>query len=96
MITYRDLTSLADFAQVVELERVIWGVGYDDVVPVPIFAVTVKRGGILIGGFDTDRRRPDDRASSIRCRASRTAPRCSGHTCSACSTTTAAPASGAR
>ena len=50
MITYRDLTSLEDFARVVELERAIWGPGYDEVVPVPILAVTVKRGGILIGG----------------------------------------------
>jgi predicted GNAT superfamily acetyltransferase len=48
---YRDLTTLAEFAAVVELERQIWGPGYDDVVPVPILAVTVMRGGILIGAF---------------------------------------------
>jgi predicted GNAT superfamily acetyltransferase len=54
-LTYRDLTSLEDFAQVVELERAIWGPGYDEVVPVPILAVTVKRGGILVGAFDGDR-----------------------------------------
>src|SRR5207245_1288535 len=54
-VSYRDLTSLEEFAQVVELERVIWGPDYDEVVPVPILAVTVKRGGILIGGFDADR-----------------------------------------
>jgi predicted GNAT superfamily acetyltransferase len=53
--TYRDLTTLEEFAQVVDLERVIWGPGYDEVVPVPILAVTVKRGGILIGAFDGDR-----------------------------------------
>jgi predicted GNAT superfamily acetyltransferase len=51
-ITYRDLTTLEDFAAVVELEREIWGPGYDEVVPVPILAVTVMRGGILIGAFD--------------------------------------------
>jgi predicted GNAT superfamily acetyltransferase len=51
-ITYRDLTTLDDFATVVELEREIWGPGYDEVVPVPILAVTVMRGGILIGAFD--------------------------------------------
>ena len=50
-VIYRDLTTLEDFAQVVELERRIWGPGYDDVVPVPILAVTVHRGGILIGAF---------------------------------------------
>ncbi len=54
-IAYRDLTTLDDFAQVVELEREIWGVDYRDVVPTPILAITVKRGGILIGGFDGDR-----------------------------------------
>src|SRR5947207_8890986 len=53
-ITYRDVTSLDEFAAVVELERRIWGPGYDEVVPVPILAVTVKRGGILIGAFDAD------------------------------------------
>src|SRR5258705_7365544 len=53
--TYRDLTTLEDFAQVVELERQIWGPGYDEVVPVPILAVSVHRGGILIGAFDGDR-----------------------------------------
>ena len=53
-IAYRDLTTLEDFAVVVELEREIWGPGYDEVVPVPILAVTVMRGGILIGAFDGD------------------------------------------
>jgi predicted GNAT superfamily acetyltransferase len=54
-ITYRDLTSLSDFATVVDLEQEIWGPGYTEPVPVPILAVTVKRGGILIGAFDRGR-----------------------------------------
>jgi predicted GNAT superfamily acetyltransferase len=54
-LTYRDLTTLEEFAQVVELERQIWGPGYVDVVPVSILAVSVHRGGILIGAFDGDR-----------------------------------------
>jgi predicted GNAT superfamily acetyltransferase len=54
-VTFRDLTTLDEFARVVELERVIWGPGYDDVVPVPILAPTVLRGGILIGAFSADR-----------------------------------------
>src|SRR4051795_579646 len=54
-ISYRDLTSLADFATVVDLEQEIWGPGYTEPVPVPILAITVKRGGILIGAFDGDR-----------------------------------------
>jgi len=52
---YRDLTTLEEFADVVELERQIWGPGYDEVVPVPILAVSVHRGGILIGAFDGGR-----------------------------------------
>lgn len=55
MITYRDLTSLDDFAAVVDLEAAIWGTSYRDVVPVPILAVTVHRGGILAGAFDRTR-----------------------------------------
>jgi predicted GNAT superfamily acetyltransferase len=54
-ITYRNLTTPDEFAQVVDLERVIWGPGYDEVVPTPILTVTVKRGAILIGAFDADR-----------------------------------------
>ena len=54
-ITYRDLTSLSDFATVVDLEQEIWGPGYTEPVPVPILAVTIKRGGILIGAFDHGR-----------------------------------------
>ena len=56
-VTYRDLTTLDDYAQVVELERRIWGVGYGDVVPVPILAVSVLRGGILLGAFTRETER---------------------------------------
>jgi predicted GNAT superfamily acetyltransferase len=51
----RDLKTLDEFKQVVELERIVWGVDYDDVVCAPILAVTVKRGGVLIGAFDGGR-----------------------------------------
>jgi predicted GNAT superfamily acetyltransferase len=51
----RDLHTLEEFRQVVALEREIWGGDYDDVVAVPILAVTVKRGGVLIGAFDKGR-----------------------------------------
>jgi predicted GNAT superfamily acetyltransferase len=54
-VELRDLRTLDDFKQVVELEKLIWGVAYDDVVCVPILAVTVKRGGVLIGAFDKGR-----------------------------------------
>jgi predicted GNAT superfamily acetyltransferase len=54
-ISFRDLTTLDEFAAVVQLERDIWGPAYDDVVPVPILAVSVHSGGILIGAFDAGR-----------------------------------------
>jgi predicted GNAT superfamily acetyltransferase len=53
MIRHQDLTTLAEFRQVERLEGEIWGP--IDLVPVPILAVTVRRGGILIGAFDQDR-----------------------------------------
>src|SRR6266508_5162572 len=54
-VTYRDLTTLEEFGHVVDLERQIWGPGYDDVVPTQILTVSIHRGGILIGAFDVDR-----------------------------------------
>jgi predicted GNAT superfamily acetyltransferase len=53
-VAYRDLTTLSEFAEV-ELERIIWGPGYDDVVPVSILAISVLRGGILVGAFAGER-----------------------------------------
>jgi predicted GNAT superfamily acetyltransferase len=47
----RDLTTIEDFEQVVNLERLVWGSAYDDVVPVPVFIITVRRGAVLIGAF---------------------------------------------
>ncbi len=55
VITYRDLHTIDEFETVVELEREIWGPGYDEVVPTPILAVSVHRGGILIGAFAGER-----------------------------------------
>jgi predicted GNAT superfamily acetyltransferase len=65
VITYRDLTTLEDFAVVVDLERDIWGPGYDEVVPVPILAVSVHSGGILIGAFDDAPRTPHAAAPAM-------------------------------
>jgi len=53
MTEFRDLTSLADLEQVVELEKRIWEyTNGDDVVPIPVLAATVHRGAILVGAFD--------------------------------------------
>jgi predicted GNAT superfamily acetyltransferase len=49
----RDLHSLDDYRAVVALEQEIWGYSDPgDVITVPVFIITVKRGGILIGAFD--------------------------------------------
>ena len=50
---FDDLTTFAEFQQVERLEAEIWGP--IDLVPVPIMAVTVKRGAVLIGAYDGDR-----------------------------------------
>lgn len=53
---YRLLRTISEFRQVVALEREIWGyTDEQDVVPVPIFIITTKRGGLLIGAFDEGR-----------------------------------------
>jgi predicted GNAT superfamily acetyltransferase len=51
----QDLTTIEDYRRVVELEKIVWGyTDSEDVVPVPILVITVKRGGILIGAFTDD------------------------------------------
>jgi predicted GNAT superfamily acetyltransferase len=53
MLTLRDLHSIDEFRQVVDLERQIWGYSdLADVVTIPVFIITVKRGAILVGAFD--------------------------------------------
>jgi predicted GNAT superfamily acetyltransferase len=45
----RDLHTIDEFRQIVELERAIWGYSdAADLVTVPVFIFTMKRGGILI------------------------------------------------
>ena len=53
----RDLTTIDEFREVVALEHAIWGyTDSADVVTVPVFIFTVKRGATLIGAFDSDGR----------------------------------------
>ena len=53
MATLRDLHDLDDYRKVVDLETEIWGyTDMVDVVTLPVFIITVKRGAILIGAFD--------------------------------------------
>jgi predicted GNAT superfamily acetyltransferase len=52
-VTIRDLTSIPEFRQIVELERTIWGyTDAADLCTVPVFIFTVKRGAILIAAVD--------------------------------------------
>lgn len=53
-IPIRDLTSIEEFRQVVDLEREIWGYTDNaDMVGVPVFIFTVHRGAKLIGAVDS-------------------------------------------
>ena len=53
MATLRDLHDIDNYRKVVELETRIWGyTDMVDVVTLPVFIITVKRGAILIGAFD--------------------------------------------
>jgi predicted GNAT superfamily acetyltransferase len=53
----RDLHGLEDYRAVVALEQEIWGyTDLNDIVTVPVFIITMKRGGILLGAFDERQR----------------------------------------
>ena len=56
-IRIRDLKAIEEFRQVVELEKAIWGYADPgDLVTVPVFIFTIKRGATLIGAFDPSNR----------------------------------------
>jgi predicted GNAT superfamily acetyltransferase len=56
-VRIRDLHGIDDYRAVVALEQAIWGYAdWSDVITIPVFIITMKRGGILVGAFDeTDR-----------------------------------------
>ncbi len=52
-IDIRPLTTLDECRTVAALEKLVWGYAdTGDVVPPPVLMVSIKRGGILLGGFD--------------------------------------------
>ena len=55
-ITIRALTSHADFAACVELQRETWGRSFNDAVPGSILLVSQKLGGVAAGAFAPDGR----------------------------------------
>jgi len=55
-LTIRALHTFDEFRQVMALEGEIWGYGDpEDAVGIPMFVITLKRGGILLGAFDRGR-----------------------------------------
>ena len=52
-LRFRDLHSADEFRQVMDLEQQVWGfTDLNDMVTLPVFTITVKRGAILIGAYD--------------------------------------------
>lgn len=52
-IQIRDLATIEEFRQVVELEKEIWGyTDAADMVGIPVFIFTVHRGAVLVGAFE--------------------------------------------
>jgi len=56
-LRFRELHTADEFRQVMDLEAQVWGfTDLNDMVTLPVFTITVKRGAILIGAYDpTDR-----------------------------------------
>ena len=52
-LRFRDLHTADQFRQVMDLEAQVWGfTDLNDMVTLPVFTITVKRGAILIGAYD--------------------------------------------
>lgn len=53
----RDLHTIDEYRQVVEMQYKVWGfTDTNDIVTVPVFIISIKRGGVLIGAFDEHER----------------------------------------
>lgn len=53
---FKSLRTFDEFRQVMALETEIWGYSDpEDAVGIPMFVITLKRGGILLGAYDGDR-----------------------------------------
>ena len=49
----RPLTTIDECRRIAQLERMVWGYpDAEDVIPPAVLIVSIKRGGILLGGFD--------------------------------------------
>jgi predicted GNAT superfamily acetyltransferase len=54
MIEVRPLTELAEFREAVRIQRIIWGFEDLELLPVRLFVVAEKVGGLVQGAFDGD------------------------------------------
>jgi predicted GNAT superfamily acetyltransferase len=55
-LTFRPLSSVADFDACIEIQRLTWGRDFSDVVPLSILKIVQKTGGIAAGAFTVDGR----------------------------------------
>ncbi len=55
-LTFRPLSSVADYHACIELQRATWGRDFSDVVPLSILKIVQKTGGIVAGAFTPDGR----------------------------------------
>jgi len=53
-LTFRPLSSVADFEACIEIQRQTWGRDFSDVVPLSILKISQKTGGIVAGAFTGD------------------------------------------
>jgi predicted GNAT superfamily acetyltransferase len=55
MIDVRPLTEIANFREAVRIQRIIWGFDDLELLPVRLFVVAEKVGGMVLGAFDRER-----------------------------------------
>ncbi len=55
-LTFRPLSSVADYDACIEIQRLTWGRDFSDVVPLSILKITQKTGGVVAGAFTGDGR----------------------------------------
>jgi predicted GNAT superfamily acetyltransferase len=55
-LTFRPLSSIADYHACIDLQRATWGQDFSDVVPLSIQKIIQKTGGIVAGAFTSDSR----------------------------------------
>jgi predicted GNAT superfamily acetyltransferase len=55
-LTFRPLSSVADFDACIEIQRLTWGRDFSDVVPLSILKIVQKTGGIAAGAFTVEGR----------------------------------------